>query len=122
MDKRRILLLNSTVMPQEGVYKALKISEKDFINILKNNDFISYIGHENTVKHLNKITNLNIPFNRENAVLKDNDIILVARLKKRISSENIKTIEATKEDYEYYIIKYNTLTKNINFYDFLLDN
>lgn len=107
-----IYLLNSSMMPVEGNYECRKIDFKAFVEVLKNNEFISYIGYEANAKLLEKQIGIQVHINR--TVLNDlktGDIILSMRLRYRPDFKAKGHIEVSIEDFDFYLTKYTTFPK-----------
>jgi len=93
-----LYVLNSATLPlKEGgkyLIKAKEISVEEARELLKNNDFVSAVGHEATAKALTSIFGVEIPFNRIQIQLTAGDKLLSIILKKRLEEGKIlKTIE-----------------------------
>jgi hypothetical protein len=98
------------MMPCAGHYHANQIDEYQFIEILSNAEaFESYIGYAATAEHIRVISGVTVVVSRDNASLKDGDVILVVRLKQRVQDTAKKrdpNFIPARDDYEYFIIEY----------------
>jgi len=103
-----IYLMNSAMMPQEGKYEMRRIGLMEFIEMVQNNPFKSYIGYPTTAAFIKKVTGREIPINREKtAPLKRGDILLVCKLKYRLKDPRMKgKLEPGIQDFEFFEVKY----------------
>ena len=102
-----ILLLNATVMPSEGVYTLKKISKAEFRTCLRaasaTGNFKSYIGYPETARILEDLTGVTVEVNRQQAVLKSGDVMLIVKLCQRVADPaNKGTLELSMGDLEFY--------------------
>ena len=102
-----ILLLNAAVMPTEGVYTLKRISKSDFQTILcgaaATGNFPSYIGYPETARIIEGLTGVPVEVNRQQAVLKSGDIMLIVKLRQRVTDPaNKGTLELSMDDFEFY--------------------
>lgn len=102
-----ILLLNSAVMPNEGVYTLKQISTDTFKNILQQasatDDFKSYIGYSETADLIEQITGVAVEVSREQATLAPGDAMLIVKLRRRLANPDDKeTIQLSIDDIEFY--------------------
>ena len=102
-----ILLLNSAVMPNEGVYTLKQISVDTFKNILedavKTDNFKSYIGYPQTAQLIEQITGIAVEVSREQATLTPGDTMLIVKLRQRVANPADKdTIQLSIDDIEFY--------------------
>ena len=103
-----IKLLNSAMMPAVGYYSCKKIDSKLFAKLIKDNDFESYIGYQDTANHIAKISGEEIKTSRNLVELQDGDIILVCKLKYRVQNPGEKgKFTPDVNDFEYYYIYYS---------------
>ena len=110
----RIILLNSSVMPEEGVYMNKRITQDEYKKELETalndeTEIISYIGYFNTLEFLNNMSeNFNFSCNRTETKLEDGDELLIIKLKFRIPDPTTKGKFVPNEvDYEYFKCKFN---------------
>lgn len=107
---KKIILINATMMPNEGEYILRKISPKTAKRIVKGQKIESYIGYSNTAKFMSKILEIPIPVNRQKVQLKDGDITLVCKLKYRVKNPNDKgKFTPSDDDYEWYLETYKKI-------------
>lgn len=102
-----ILLLNSAVMPNEGVYTLKQISANTFKEVLReaaeNDNFKSYIGYPETARLIEQITGVEIEVSREQATLTRSDIMLIVKLRQRVANPADKeTLQLSIDDIEFY--------------------
>ena len=114
--KIMILLLNAAVMPSEGVYTLKKISQAGFRTCLREaaatGDFKSYIGYPETARIIKEITGVPVEVNREQAVLKPQDVMLIVKLRQRVSEPTSKAALApSSDDFAFYQCQWHTLDK-----------
>ena len=102
-----ILLLNSAVMPAEGVYTLKQISETTFKKELQDaattSNFKSYIGYPETAQLIEKITSIEIEVSREPATLTPGDTMLIVKLRHRVANPADKeTRQLSIDDFEFF--------------------
>ena len=102
-----ILLLNSAVMPDEGVYTLKQISEATFQKLLQEaaatGNFKSYIGYPQTAQLIEQITGIAVEVSREQAALTPGDIMLIVKLRQRVANPADKeTLQLSIDDFEFY--------------------
>lgn len=102
-----ILLLNSAVMPTEGVYTLKRISEATFRTVLRGavvtKNFQSYIGYPETARLIEELTGIEVEVSREQAVLAPGDIILIVKLRQRVVNPADKDIpQLSIGDFEFF--------------------
>ena len=97
-----LYILNSSTLPlksgKEYLIKAKEITVEEARDLLKNNNFVSAIGHESTAQALSNIFGINIPYNRIQIFLDDGDKLISIILKKRLEEGKvIKTVEELEQ-------------------------
>ena len=102
-----ILLLNSAVMPDEGVYTLKQITEAAFTKELQDaaasDNFRSYIGYPETAQLIEQITGIAIEVSREQAVLSPGDTMLIVKLRHRVANPtDKKTLQLSTDDFEFF--------------------
>ena len=102
-----ILLLNSAVMPNEGVYTLQRISETTFQKVLREaaatDNFQSYIGYPETARLIEQITGIEVEVSREQATLTPGDIMLIVKLRHRVANPADKeTLQLSIDDFEFF--------------------
>lgn len=102
-----ILLLNSAVMPNEGVYTLKRISDTTFQRMLRDaaltDNFKSYIGYPETARLIEQIAGITIEVSRAQAVLTPGDIMLIVKLRQRVANPADKEIlQLSIEDIEFF--------------------
>lgn len=87
-----ILLLNSAVMPTEGIYTLKRISKSKFQKLLQEavaaKNLQSYIGYPETARLIEKITGVEIEVSRKQAKLTTGDVMLIVKLRHRIQDQS----------------------------------
>ena len=106
------ILLNSAMMPDEGLYVLRRVSRELFGELVADahrcSNLQSYIGYPETAQHIEKISGVPIPVNRAATQLPDQALLAVCKLKYRVSDPGTKgKIQPGDEDYEYFIASYN---------------
>lgn len=105
---KAIKLLNSAMMPQEGHYSLKRITREEFVEEIRTNVIISYIGYKDTADFIEKISGVEIDVNRNPTELRDTDTFLVIKLKYRVPNPAEKgKYVPTDEDYEFFICHYS---------------
>ena len=102
-----ILLLNSAVMPAEGMYSLQRISEAMFQKVLQDaaatNNFKSYIGYPETARLIKQITGIAVEVSREQATLTPGDTMLIVKLRHRVANPPDKeTLQLSIDDFEFF--------------------
>ena len=108
----KVRLMNSAMMPKEGVYRAVKITKQEFIKEIKeayNKGILeSYIGYENNVELIKKWTGITVELRRVPTTVEDGDVLLVLKLKYRVQNPSQKgKFQPSEEDYEFYKVYYS---------------
>lgn len=102
-------LMNSAMMPREGLYSCKKISKGEFKSFFeKAGKFESYIGYPNACKILSELTGINIPISRETTDIRFGDLVLAMRLRYRIDPAEKATRKHgdSVEDYDFYEVHF----------------
>ena len=102
-----ILLLNSAVMPDEGMYTLQRISETTFQKVLRDaaamNNFKSYIGYPETARLIEQTTGIEVEVSREQATLTPGDTMLIVKLRHRVANPADKeTFQLSIDDFEFF--------------------
>lgn len=102
-----ILLLNSAVMPDEGVYTLKQISKTIFTKELQDADtsghLQSYIGYPETARLIEQITGIEVEVSREQASLAPGDIMLIVKLRQRVANPADKEMpQLSVDDFEFF--------------------
>lgn len=100
-------LLNSAVMPDEGVYTLKQITEATFTKELRNaaasDNFRSYIGYTETAQLIEQITGIEVEVSREQATLTSGDTMLIVKLRHRVTNPADKeTLQLSADDFEFF--------------------
>ena len=106
------ILLNSAMMPDEGLYILRRVSRELFGELIadahRRGELRSYIGYPETAQHIERISGVPIPVNRASTQLPDQALIAVCKLKYRVSDPGAKgKLQPGEDDYEYYVATYD---------------
>ena len=106
------ILLNSAMMPDEGLYILRRVSREFFAELIadayRQGHLQSYIGYPETAQHIERIARVPIPVNRAATQLPDQALIAVCKLKYRVSDLGAKgKLQPGEDDYEYYVATYD---------------
>jgi len=77
-------VLNSAVITAPGEYEYRTIRSAEAIEWLRYGDFTSAIGYQETAEAFSNLLGVEIPVNRQQIYMRENDEALVLRLLKRI--------------------------------------
>jgi hypothetical protein len=106
------VLLNSAMMPDEGIYILKRISRDDFGRLVadayQRGDLHSYVGYPETAQHIERVSGVPIQVNRAPTKLAaDQATILICKLAYRVADPGMKgKLQPTEDDYEYYVATY----------------
>ena len=105
------VLLNSSMMPDEGVYILRKINRGEFARLVadahRRGDLESYVGYPETARHIERVSGVPVPVNREPTRLDDQATILICKLAYRVQDPGSKgKLQPSDGDYEYYVALY----------------
>ena len=111
-----ILLLNSAVMPDEGMYTLQRISETTFQKVLRDaaptNNFKSYIGYPETARLVEQITGIEVEVSREKATLTPGDTMLIVKLRHRVANPtDEETLQLSIDDFEFFQCDWQPIDK-----------
>ena len=111
-----ILLLNSAVMPTEGVYTLKRISKAVFQTILyeaaSTGGLQSYIGYPKTAQLIEQFTGIEIEVSREQAELTTGDVMLIVKLRHRIPDpSDIAAYQPSLEDLDFFVSYWRPLAE-----------
>jgi len=111
MNKNRVVLMNSAMMPQEGLYTIYRIPQEEFFNRLKKayeeDNLHSYIGYSTNIDFIARHTGIVLPLSREQTTLQDGDTMLIMKLKYRLQDPSSKGKHIpSDDDYEFFIALY----------------
>jgi len=106
------ILLNSAMMPDEGVYILRRVSREFFAELIadahRRGNLRSYIGYPENAQHIERISGVPIPVNRASTQLPDQALLAICRLKYRVADPGTKgKIQPGDEDYEYFVATYD---------------
>ena len=106
------ILLNSAMMPAEGVYRLRRISRDEFAKLVadayQRGDLQSYVGYPETAQHIERVSGVPIQVNRAPTKLAaDQATILICKLAYRVADPSAKgKLNPNDSDYEYYVATY----------------
>jgi len=106
------ILLNSAMMPDEGLYILRRVSREFFAELVadahRRGNLKSYIGYPETAQHVQSISGVPIQVNRAATQLPDQALIAVCKLKYRVGDPATKgRLQPGDEDYEYFVATYD---------------
>ena len=106
------ILLNSAMMPDEGLYILRRVSREFFAELVadanRRGNLRSYIGYPENAQHIERISGVPIPVNRAATQLPDQALLAICRLKYRVADPGMKgKIQPGDEDYEYFVATYD---------------
>ena len=110
----RVVLMNSAMMPTCGNYQRRDIFPAEFARIMREaSEIVSYVGYQNTADIIEKISGISVPISREQTVLREGDIILVAKLKYRVNpGEKAGNKHGTDvKEYEFCLVRFTRQLK-----------
>jgi len=101
-------------MPTEGVYNLKRISKSKFQTILREatatGNLRSYIGYPETARLIEQLTGIEIEVSREQAALAIGDLMLIAKLCRRVADPSSKApLQPSMADLEFYRCEWNPL-------------
>lgn len=104
----RYVLVNSSMMPTvERVYAPVEVKANQFVKFVQDGAklgrLISYIGYPQTADFLTKLTGVEIPVNREPAVVARGDLMLICKLAYRVPDPNTKGQAVHWDDFVFWI-------------------
>lgn len=103
-------LLNSAMMPMEGVYTLKAITSQQFAYHVRKADkercLKSYVGYPQNKRVIKELSGVDVPLSREQTFLKSGDVLLVMKLKYRVGGEHQKGDEVSAGDFEYFWCDY----------------
>jgi len=116
------ILLNSAMMPDEGLYILRRVSREFFAELIadahRRGNLRSYIGYPETAQHIERIARVPIPVNRAATQLPDQALLAICKLKYRVSDPGTKgKIQPGDEDYEYFVATYDRNSSRWRIYE-----
>ncbi len=105
-----LILLNSRVVPGEGTYTVIKLTEEDVARVLVEfkyqGGFVSYISYPEPCEVINGIVNIDLEpvTERKNTVFSRGQSALAVHLKHRPEPTTKGVAKYTRRDYEFSII------------------
>ena len=117
---RKLILMNSAMMPFEGAWRLERITPETAREIAKRaNSIQSFIGYESTAKYMENVLGVEVPVNRSIVTKEDfqNAIAIVCKLKYRVKNPNEKgKFTPGNEDFEWYLLAYEGSGETSNEY------
>lgn len=105
-----IRLLNSAVMPVQGDYRLVRVSEPEFATEVRrahqDGELVSYIGYPQTAEHIRRLSGVTVAVSREQTTLEDGDTLLICKLAYRVVDPATKG-QPQPEDFEYFVCQYS---------------
>jgi hypothetical protein len=106
------ILLNSAMMPDEGLYILRRVSREFFAELVadayRRGNLRSFVGYPETAQHIERISGVPIEVNRAATELPDQALIAVCKLKYRVADPDTKgKLQPGEDDYEYYVATYD---------------
>ena len=102
-------ILNCAICTDVGEYSFKKSSLEEVKALLKENDFVSAIGHKSTAEVLTELIGTDIPMNRIQFKQKLGQTAIVFKLSGRIPEGKILSREEIDEiGYEFYLLVKNS--------------
>ena len=116
------ILLNSAMMPDEGLYILRRVSRELFAELIadayRQGHLQSYIGYAETARHIENISGVPIEVNRSATQLPNQALIAICKLKYRVSDPTIKgQFRPGDEDYEYFVATYDRNSSRWRIYE-----
>jgi len=107
-----VILLNSSMMPSEGLYILRRVSREFFAELVadanRRGNLRSYIGYPETAQHVERIARVPIQVNRVATQLPDQCLIAICKLKYRVADPVAKgKLQPGEDDYEYFVATYD---------------
>jgi hypothetical protein len=107
-----VKLMTSAMMPNDGVYLRVTISEKEFLRQLihayNRGELESYVGYQQNADYIFRKTGIRIPVNRGETNLKSGDVMLVMKLKYRVADPGLKGEVVDEHQFEFCRVRYWT--------------
>lgn len=109
-----MVLMNSAMMPQPGRYQIDQVEPEMFATLLRECEFVSYIGYEQTAGFLSQLIGRQVTVNRCQTILNDGDILFICKLKYRLPDPSQKGSQINPENFEFFIATYERFGNGIN--------
>jgi len=108
---RRIVVANAfsvNMVDKSDIFAIIKLDINRSKTVIdsaskSNTEIVSIVGHESTAKLLSKILGIDIPVNRANYTISENDMLLVFTVSERLPEGKV----LTDEEINQYINKIN---------------
>lgn len=103
-------LLNSAMMPAFGKYEYHELSPDEFAGHVRGGHrdgiLTSYIGYQQTADFIGRLAGVPIAVSRDQTVMEDGDVLLIARLRYRVAGRKAKS-DLMPEDFVFGIAYYS---------------
>ena len=106
------ILLNSAMMPDEGLYILQRVSREFFAELVadahRRGELRSYVGYAETAQHIERISGVPIEVNRSTTQLPEQALIAICKLSYRVVDPSTKgKFQPSDSDYEYFVATYD---------------
>jgi len=105
-------LMNSAMMPAEGVYTLKELGMREFADKVSQADAFgelkSYIGYPQTADMIAAMSGVPIDVCRDETSIDDGDVLLIARLAYRVADPKTKG-QPVPEHFKFYSAEYRSL-------------
>jgi hypothetical protein len=105
---KTLKLMNSAMMPVEGYYHLKKISFKEFITAVIDNNIESYIGYQQNIDLIKEWSGKDIELNRSLATFEDGNLALIMKLNYRVANPKDKGNKVDENSFEFFIVEYRS--------------
>ncbi len=93
MKKGKLYVLNTPILTGYGVYGFERISKEEATKLLKENEFISAVGHKGTAEVMSELLGVEIPVNRVRVEMEEGDTAIVFRVLVRLEEGKVLSKE-----------------------------
>ncbi|EHC6210347.1 TPA: DUF1874 domain-containing protein [Listeria monocytogenes] len=102
----KLAVLGSTLLPNSGHFNMKEISLEQAIELLNENDYVSFVGHSSTAQYLSRLTGKKIIARRKRCVLDVGQKALCFKLVRRLSNNEFVTFRALQEkEYQLFLME-----------------
>jgi hypothetical protein len=104
-------LMNSAMMPEEGTFTLRRVSEPEFMGLVKashkSRTLVSTIGYQENQRAIWKATGITVRLSREPTMIKDGDTLLCMRVKYSDTKEQRdKSHRNGDRTWEFFVCEY----------------
>jgi hypothetical protein len=103
----QLYVLNTPVLTDWGEYSFRKLGEEEAVALLREEPFVSAVGHEATAHFLSWLTGISIPVNRVAIKMSEGDKAIVFRILMRLPEGKV----LTEEELEMVSFEFGLLRK-----------